>query len=806
MTKETPKGDVPVADAPKPGDQEQAAVAPAGKSMLPGAEPYSPELQSNIEKALADKGSKYVPRTHHKVGVTPTFTNRLIFENSPYLLQHAHNPVDWRSWGDEAFAEAERLNRPVFLSVGYATCHWCHVMERESFEDLEIAQFINENYIPIKVDRERRPDVDNVYMSSVRILTGGGGWPMTVMMTPDRKPFFGGTYFPPRDGARGSRKGFLTVLKELSSEYQTDRATVVRKAETLSRRLQRAAAPTRPTAIPGGDAIARAAHARADAFDADNGGFGVQRKFPRPVTLEMYLHYYRRTGDPEALWMVTHTLDKMADGGLHDQVGGGFHRYTVDTRWRIPHFEKMLYDNAQLIGVYLDAFQITSDPYYKEIVQRTCDYVLREMRDPGGAFWSATDADSPAPGGHYEEGLSFTWTPAEIDAALPPDQAAAIKAFHRVTARGNFEGRNHLQNPRPKSAVAQELGISVAELDARVKAGHEGLYKVREQRLPPLTDNKVLAGWNGLMISALSRSGLALEKQRYINAAAKAADFLLNKLYQDGHLKRVALDGKASHDGVLDDYAFLAHGLLDLFEATANPKYLTAAIALHETLANEFWDPKEGGYWMAGGNAKDLLIREKPDYDGARPSGNSIAIGNLLRLHELTQKPRYLSMAEQGLGAFGVILQRGGASVPKMLGALDYYLDEAKQIVIVKPDLRADNRPMLRVLGSTYVPNRVMLSTTEGVQLDALKSLSPLVDGKVALDGKVTAYVCKKQVCLKPTTDPAEFEKQLREVAAWEGVAMEPLPPAIVPKKGKYDAPRDRHWDATASRWVRGKI
>ena len=804
MTNEPPKTEAPATQSPAPTPVAAPDQA-AGKSMLPGAQAYSPELQSKLVAALAGKGTAYEPRTHHKKGNTPTFTNRLIFENSPYLLQHAHNPVDWRAWGDEAFAEAARLDRPVFLSVGYATCHWCHVMERESFEDLEIAELINRNFIPIKVDRERRPDVDAVYMTSVRILTGGGGWPMTVVMTPDRKPFFGGTYFPPRDGARGSRKGFLTILRELSAEYKSDKSAVVAKAETMSRRLQRAAAPTRPTAVPGAQALVAAAQSRAGAFDPDNGGFGVQRKFPRPVTLEMYMRYHRRTGDPEALWMATRTLDKMADGGLHDQVGGGFHRYTVDTRWQIPHFEKMLYDNAQLVGVYLDGFQITGDPYYEEIVRRTCDYVLREMRDPSGAFWSATDADSPAPGGHYEEGLFFTWTPGEIDAALPADQAAAIKAFHGVTARGNFEGRNHFVNPRPKKDVAAVLGITVTELDARVRAGHEALYKVREGRKPPLTDNKVLAGWNGLMISGLSRAGLVLEKQRYIDAAAKVADYLLAELYTDGKLQRVILDGKASHDGVLDDYAFLAYGMLDLFEATANVKYLTAAIALHQTLADEFWDPKEGGYWMAGGNADDLLIREKPDYDGARPSGNSIAIGNLLRLHELTQNEKYRAMAEKGLGAFGVVLERGGSSVPKMLGALDFYLDEPKQIVIVKPDPQADNRPLLRVLARTYVPNRVLLSTVEGIHLDAMKSLSPLVDGKVAIGGKVTAYVCKRQVCLKPTSDPDEFARQLSEVTAWEGVAMEPLPPAIAPKKNFYDEPRDRHWDHKARRWVRGQ-
>jgi uncharacterized protein YyaL (SSP411 family) len=799
----TKKQSPPKAEAPVLVD---AAVeeTPRGDSLLPGALPYSKELQGRMNVALAGKGTAYVPRTHHKRSDgSPKFTNRLIFENSPYLLQHAHNPVDWRPWGDEAFAEAERLGRPVLLSVGYATCHWCHVMERESFEDEEIAQFINENFISIKVDRERRPDVDNVYMTSVRLLTGGGGWPMTVVMTPKREPFFGGTYFPPRDGARGSRKGFLTILKELAAEYRDDKDAVVQRAGTLSRRIQRSVAPARPTGVPGAASIVGMVRGRARAFDWKDGGFGGRPKFPRPVNLETFLRYYRRTGDPEALWMVTHTLDKMADGGLHDQVGGGFHRYSVDSRWLIPHFEKMLYDNAQLVGVYLEAWQITGDPYYREIVERTCDYVLREMRDPGGAFWSATDADSPAPGGHYEEGLSFTWTPAEIDAALPPNEAAAIKAWHGVTKRGNFEGRNHFHNPRSAAAVAAQLGVSKDELQVRIKAGHKALYAVRAKREPPLTDDKVLAGWNGLMISALSRAGLAFGEQSYIDGASVAADFVLDKLYHDGKLTRVSLGGSTSHDGVLDDYAFLAYGLLDLFEATASVKYLSAAIALHETLESDFWDPKEGGYWMAGATVKDLLVREKPDYDGARPSGNSIAIGNLLRLYEITQKARYRTMAERALGAFGVVMSRGGGSVPKMLSALDYYLDEPKQIVIVKPDRQADNRPLLRALGRSYVPNRVLLTVVVGAHQDGVAALSPLVAGKVAMDGKVTAYVCKRQVCLKPTSDPEEFATQIAEVGPWEGIALEPLPPAIAPKKGLVDAERSRRWDHAGSRWVR---
>ncbi len=429
----------------------QGAVALAEPDpALPGLGKGDPALTKKLHAALLKKGPGYEPRTRHKnADGSPKYTNRLILETSPYLLQHAHNPVNWYPWGDEAFARARREGKPVLLSVGYSTCHWCHVMERESFENEEIARFINEHFVPIKVDREERPDVDDVYMSAVQMLTGGGGWPMTLALTPDREPFFGGTYFPARDGDRGSRKGFFTILRELADEYQKSRADVVARAAKLSRRVRAAAEPEPAGGVPGPEVIASAVRQLSRAYDPVWGGFGRAPKFPRPVTLELLLRYHRRSGDADALKMVIHTLDRMAAGGLYDHVGGGFHRYSTDERWLVPHFEKMLYDNAQLVAVYLDAYQVSGRDDFARVARQTLDYVAREMTAPSGGFYSATDADSRTPAGHEEEGWFFTWTPAELEAALGADLARVARVDFGVTDAGNFEGRSILQRDKP---------------------------------------------------------------------------------------------------------------------------------------------------------------------------------------------------------------------------------------------------------------------------------------------------------------------------------------------------------------------
>ncbi|MGK0362553.1 MAG: hypothetical protein ACI9U2_004874, partial [Bradymonadia bacterium] len=456
----------------------------------PGAQARSADLSKALQVAFAAKDKDYVPRTHHLVDGAPKYLNRLIRETSPYLLQHAHNPVDWYAWGDDAFAASKALDRPILLSIGYSTCHWCHVMERESFEDAEIAAYINANFIAIKVDREERPDVDSVYMHAARMLSkGNGGWPMTIVMTPEKQPFFGGTYFPPRTGARGARKGFFEILQELKGRYTADKVAVVAEAAQNTRRLQAAATPPRPAGMPGPEAIEQTVRFYAARFDERWGGFGRRPKFPRPVTPQLMLRYHRRTGDPKALSMVVTTLRKMHAGGMYDHIGGGFHRYSVDGRWHVPHFEKMLYDNAQLATLYTEAWQITGDAEFETVARETLDYILREMTAPGGGFYSATDADSARPDGHMEEGYCFTWTPAEVDALLPAEQAKVVKAWFKIDPRGDMDGRNVLNTPRPDTQVAAQLGISVSMLHQTIAMVRPKMYASRNKRPPPLKDD-----------------------------------------------------------------------------------------------------------------------------------------------------------------------------------------------------------------------------------------------------------------------------------------------------------------------------
>ncbi len=432
-----------------------------GEPAMPGIVNPDPALVARLKAAYAARGSDYKPRTHHKLDDgTAKFINRLMFETSPYLLQHAHNPMNWRAWADAAFETARAQGKPVLLSVGYSTCHWCHVMERESFENLEIATYLNENFVVIKVDREERPDVDNIYMAAVRRLTGRGGWPMTVVLTPDREVFFGGTYFPPK--GRGGRKGFLDIVKELKGRYDTDREGVVAEAKALTQKLQAASRPQRAAGVPGADALERGARRIAGRFDPKWGGFGSRPKFPTPVMPRFMLRYHRRSADPQALEVVAHTLRKMAEGGMHDHVGGGFHRYSTDARWLVPHFEKMLYDNGQLASLYLEAWQVTKDPFFSHVTRFTLDYILREMTAPHGGFYSATDADSPAPSGHDEEGLFFTWTPGELDTLLGAETAKLVAARFQVTARGNFEGRTIPWTPKPWEDAVAKTGVPEA--------------------------------------------------------------------------------------------------------------------------------------------------------------------------------------------------------------------------------------------------------------------------------------------------------------------------------------------------------
>ena len=790
-----------------PGPAKAAKAAPAAGEVKAGDAEAA--LRERLVEALKAKGAGYVPRTHHlDEGGAPTYINRLVFETSPYLLQHAHNPVDWFPWGEEAFARAKKLDRPILLSVGYSTCHWCHVMERESFEDTEIAGYINEHFVAIKVDREERPDVDDVYMAAVYTLAGRGGWPMTVVMTPDKQPFFAGTYFPPRDGARGARKGLFTILKELTASYRGDRAEIVNRAKEVTRKIQARARPRRPGDVPGPEALHAAALAFAEQFDSRWGGFGRAPKFPRPVGLEFLLRYHRRSGDPQALQIVRHTLVKMAAGGMYDHVGGGFHRYSTDTRWLVPHFEKMLYDNAQLTSVYLEAFQVTGDPELARVATETLDYVAREMTAPLGGFYSATDADSPTPDGkHREEGLFFIWTPAELEAVLTGEQARYAKAAWRYSERGNFEGANILNLPRPLPDVADELGVPLETLVATLDAARARLYDVRSKRAPPLRDDKVLTAWNALMISAFARGAQVLGRADYAERATKAANFLLTELRgPDGRLLRTYNEGRGRLKAYVQDYAFLVAALLDLYEATGELRWFTEAVALQATQDAHHADAA-GGYFTTANDAEALLARKKPDYDGAVPSGNSVSALNLLRLAEFTTAAKYRDRATTLLRAFASRLRGGNTGSPKMLSALDYALDAPREVVIVEATPGAATELRRRLWG-TYLPNKIV-SVLSAADVGAQARQIPLLEAKVARDGQPTAYVCEKGRCELPTSDPAVFAAQLSKVEPiFPDRSADPLPDVGArpdPAPWTYDAGRDKHWHPGHGHWHDGK-
>ena len=723
----------------------------------PGAPPYDAALSDRLAAALAARGPGYVPRTHHLVGDpakhVPKYTNRLVLETSPYLLQHAHNPVDWHAWGDEAFAEAKRLNRPVFLSVGYSTCHWCHVMEGESFEDEEIARYMNEHYVCIKVDREERPDVDAIYMSAVQALTQSGGWPMSVWLTPAREPFFGGTYFPPRDGARGAQHGFLTILRELSETYAKDGERVGRAAKSLVEAVRKDMESTGATgAMPAASVIGETVDYFKRAFDSIEGGVRRAPKFPSNVPIRLLLRAHRRTGDVDTLHMATLTLEKMAGGGMYDQLGGGFHRYSTDARWLVPHFEKMLYDNALLAVAYAEAAQATGRADFARVARETLDYVLREMTSPDGAFYSATDADSEG-----EEGKFFVWSQKEIQDVLGSGaDTARFLRYYGVTAGGNFEGANILNAAHPDEAEWSALA------PARKK-----LYDVRARRVPPLRDEKVLAAWNGLMISGFAVAGRILGEPRYVAAAARAATFVLDRMRAPstsggpGRLARSFKDGRSGPAGFLDDYAFVVAGLLDLYEAGFDPRFLEAARALADDTERAFGDAR-GGWFMTSADHETLLAREKPAYDGAEPSGTSVALLNALRLATFTGDDRWRELAARAFASVGVVLANRPMAMTEALLALDWSSDHAREIAIVWPRDAGPKsaRPLLEVLRTTFLPNVVRAAASEA-DVETLARAAPFMEGKVASAGRPTAYVCEGGACQLPTHDPATFAAQL---------------------------------------------
>jgi hypothetical protein len=750
------RSDHPVSISPS---QVSADVTWAFGGPLPGAPPITSELAGNLAAKWSARPAGYLPHTRHlRADGSPKYTNRLFLQPSPYLLQHAHNPVNWYPWSDEAFEEAEKLHRPVFLSIGYSTCHWCHVMEEESFEDEDTARYLNENFIAIKVDREERPDVDAVYMQAVEMLTGSGGWPMSTWLTPDRKPFYGGTYFPARS--------FSALLRKLSEMYRESPDRVVETARQLTEQIGRSLGSTDgggelpPESVLG----AAVAHYAAN-FDPVHGGTSRAPKFPSGLPIRFLLHHFTPGGSDRSLKMAKLTLERMAAGGMHDQVGGGFHRYSTDARWLVPHFEKMLYDNALLAIDYLTGYAVTGLEDYAAVARDILRYVERDMTSPDGAFYSATDADSLGPKGRREEGWFFTWSPDDITTAVGEERGRILGAYYGVTSGGNFAGRNILYVPSSLGDVANSMKLPFERVATVVEESREILYSARAKRPPPLRDEKILTAWNGLMISAYAQAALVLGTPEYAVKAARSADFVLTNLRRDGRLLRSFKDGSANYDAYLEDYAFLIAGLLNLFEATGEPRWLKEAIALDEVLEKHYEDAKNGGFFLTSDDHAKLLARQKPGYDGAEPSGNSVEALNLLRLEEFTSPDRsYGLRADRTLGAFRRTLMESPQSLSEMLLAVDFRYDSPKEIVIVLPTARKEAEPFLAQLRKHFVPNRVLAVVTEGADQAAQAELVPMIRSKVARQGKPTAYVCEKQACQLPTADPEMFARQIQRV------------------------------------------
>jgi len=703
--------------------------------------------------------------------------NRLANETSPYLLQHKDNPVDWYAWGEDAFAAAREADKPILLSVGYSACHWCHVMAHESFENEAIAEQMNRLFVNIKVDREERPDVDNIYMQAVQSLTGRGGWPMTVFLTPTGTPFYGGTYFPPTD--RQGMPGFPRLLEAVADAYKSKRQDVITAGAQL---VQAIAAPERLQAsdtLLTTQMLDDAAAAMLRAHDDDFGGFGSAPKFPQAMTVDFLMRWYRRSKSPEALEAIHKTLRAMAQGGMYDQVGGGFHRYSTDAVWLVPHFEKMLYDNALLARLYLDAWKLTSEPFYRRITEETLDYVLREMTDASGGFYSTQDADSEG-----EEGKFFLWTPAELEAVLGED-AALIGDYFGVSEGGNFEGSNILHTRKSpqqflKDLTSAEPGSPLAlwervrerggnapseeeSFEAFLQDAKSKLYAAREERIHPGRDEKVLTSWNALMMRALAEAALAFDSQPYRDAAAASADFLLREMRPQGRLLRTWKEGVARLNGYLDDYAALIDGLIATHAATFDDRYLRAAVELADEMIDLFWDDGVQGFFDTGRDHETLVTRPRDFFDNATPSGTSLAVDALLKLALLTDNDDYERRATTCLRTLAPYIENAPTAFGRLLAALDFHLSTPQELALVLPTTDSvrpepfEGRELLDTVRTLYAPNLLIVGGASGQPDNA----TPLLDDREALDGQPTAYLCERYVCQAPTTDPAELKTQL---------------------------------------------
>jgi uncharacterized protein YyaL (SSP411 family) len=704
--------------------------------------------------------------------------NRLAAERSPYLLQHADNPVDWRPWGPDAFEEAARNDRPIFLSIGYSTCHWCHVMAHESFESPAIAEILNRDFVSIKVDREERPDVDRVYMTFVQATTGSGGWPMSVWLTPELKPFYGGTYFPP--DARWGRPGFAEILREIVRVWKQERQKVEASAANLTEQIKGLRAVAPGDAVPGPDALKEGVAQFAHSFDQVRGGFGDAPKFPRPSELLFLLRETARTGDYTPAFMVAKTVQAMSLGGMRDHIGGGFHRYSVDANWRVPHFEKMLYDQAQITLACLEVYQLSGDAFFADVAEDTLDYVIRDMTNADGGFFSAEDADSvpPEEAGkphpHKTEGAFYLWSQAEIEQLLGND-ADVFKLRFGIRPDGNapedpqgeFKNKNLLYVSQSIDEIVQRTGKSRDDIEAVLQRSRTIVFEARRRRPRPHLDDKVLTGWNGLMLAAFARAARVLPdadaRARHLKAAERSASFLQKTMWEGARrvLRRRFRDGDAAIDGYAEDYASLIFGLLELFQTGGNPHWLQWARALQKRQDEQFWDAENGGWFNTTGADPTVILRLKEDYDGAEPAPSSISVLNAQTLAHLTAEPELFERIEKTLKMFGPRIGQLARAVPMMMAALSTYHAKITQIVIVGPRGDEGTERLLREVTSKYEPFSVIVSVEPGGKQAELARMLAFIGSMDMRDGRPTAYICRDFACDEPTTDAAGLRARL---------------------------------------------
>lgn len=720
----------------------------------------------------SNNAAKQIQNERPKAMKTQVFTNRLINEKSPYLLQHAHNPVDWYPWGEEAFNKARTEDRPIFLSIGYSTCHWCHVMEKESFSNTEIAKILNENFISIKVDREERPDIDAIYMKAVQLMTGSGGWPLTVVLNHGLEPFFAGTYFPPDD--RWGRPGLKKVLLAIANSWDSERDAINRSGESITEQMKiySKISEVEPVLL-GEDVLHNAYQLFESDFDKEHGGFGSAPKFPMGHSMSFLLRYYKRTDKKQSLEIVEKTLSEIASGGIFDHLEGGFHRYSTDAHWHVPHFEKMLYDQALLSRAYVEAYQVTHKDEYRGVGQKVLDYVLDVLRDPKGAFYSAQDADSaedPRRPEEKSEGAYYVWTQDEIVDILGPEAAEIFNYYYGVKREGNvlsdphgvFIKKNILYVEQNASKVAQKFKKSDREIALVLNEARRKLKAARAQRPEPYLDDKILTDWNGLVISSLAYASAVFDDERYLNAAKDAAGFIFDNMLDDkGNLLHRYRDGEAGITASLNDYAFFVHGLLDLYEACFEIKYLRNAIGITKEMIRRFSDKDEGGFFMTPEGAENLLFRQKEIYDGAMPSGNSIAALNLVRLAALTMDKEFDDQFGKLTKMFGAVVRQSPTSFAQFLNAVDFMIGPSKEIAVVGEASSSVTAGMLKAIRRSFLPNKILALKDTNSDSDDIVSMVPFMREQISIQGKTTVYVCENYVCAKPVTALEELKSLL---------------------------------------------